>query len=212
MKWCGLTTFSVVGPHRSKFPLAMNTNSPSLRPSILLAFVALAVLGRVATPVLPHAFNFAPMDAIALFAGAYFRPRHLAVLVPLLGIWVSDVLLSPSYFGHVQFFYSGFYWQYGTYALLALLAHTGLRRVSVPGVAVAGVSAAALFFLISNFGVWASGTMYPHTASGLLACYAAGLPFFPQSLLSDLVYCTVLFGGFELVQRRFPVLARPVLA
>ena len=190
----------------------MNPEFSRLRPWVLLAFVLLAVLGRVASPMLPHVFNFAPMDAIALFAGAYFRPRHLAVLVPLLGIWVSDVLLSSTYFGHVELFYSGFYWQYGTYALLALLAHTGLRRVSVAGVAVAGVSAAIIFFLISNFGVWASGTMYPHTGGGLLTCYVAALPFFKASLLSNLVYCTLLFGGFELAQSRIPALARPVLA
>ena len=187
-------------------------NPSPLRPSVLLAFVLLAVLGRVASPLLPHAFNFAPMDAIALFAGAYFRPRHLAMLVPLLSVWVSDLLLNYQYLGHVELFYSGFYWQYGTYALLALLAHSALRTVTLPRVAVAGVSAAVLFFLITNFGVWATGTMYPHTSGGLLACYVAAVPFFPQSLLSNLVYCTVLFGGFALAQRRFPLLAQPVLA
>ena len=77
--------------------------------------------------------------------------------------------------------------------------------------ALGATTAAVLFFLVSNFGVWVGSTMYPPTGGGLLACYAAGLPFFNHSLLSNLFYCTVLFGGLELAQWRFPVLARPRL-
>ena len=183
------------------------------RPWVLLLFVLLAVLGRVALPHWPHLPNFAPLDSMALFGGAYFARRRWAVTVPLLGVWLSDLVLNYQYLGHVQLFYSGFYWQYGTYALLALLAHAGLhQRVSVVRVAGAGVSAAVLFFLITNFGVWLGSTTYPQTGTGLAACYAAGLPFFNHSLLSNLYYCTVLFGGLELAQWRFPVLARPRLA
>jgi len=178
------------------------------RPWVLLAFALLAVLGRVALPHWPHLPNFAPLDSLALFWGAYFARRHWAVLVPLLGVWLSDLVLNYQYLGHVELFYSGFYWQYGTYALLALLDHAGLRgRVSAGRVAGAGLGAAAVFFLISNFGVWLGSTTYPQTGAGLLTCYAAGLPFITHSLLSNLFYCMVLFGGFELAQRRFPVLA-----
>jgi len=180
---------------------------------VLLAFVLLAVLGRVGLPHWPHLPNFAPLDSMALFGGAYFARRRWAVAVPLLGVWASDLVLNYQYLGHVQLFYSGFYWQYGTYALLALLAHAGLhRRVTPLRVAGAGVGAAVLFFLITNFGVWLGSATYPQTGGGLLACYAAGLPFFNHSLLSNLYYCTVLFGGLELAQWRFPVLAAPRLA
>lgn len=182
------------------------------RPWVLFLFVLLAVLGRVALPHWPHLPNFAPLDSMALFGGAYFARRRWAVAVPLLGLWLSDLLLDYQYLGHVPLFYSGFYWQYGTYALLALLAHAGLHQhVSELRVAGTGVGAAGLFCLITNFGVWLGSTTYPPTGADLAACYAAGLPFFNHSLLRNLYYCTLLFGGLELAQWHFPALAQPHL-
>lgn len=192
-------------------PAATNSHlSPRL--PVLLLFLLLAVAGRMVGLHLPHQPNFAPIDAMALFGGAYFLRRRWAVLAPLLAVWGSDLLLNYQYTGHLQLLYQGWYWQYGCYALVALLAHAGLRRVSALRVALGATAAAVLFFLISNFGVWVGSTMYPPTGGGLLACYAAGLPFFSHSLLSNLVYSTLLFGGFELAQWRFPVLGRPVRA
>ena len=178
----------------------------SPRLPVLLFFLLLAVVGRVASPLLPHFANFAPLDAMALFGGAYFARKRWAVLVPLLAVWGSDLLLNHQYTGHLQLFYPGWYWQYGCYALVALLAHAGLRQVSVVRVALGATAAAVLFFLISNLGVWVGSGMYPHTGGGLLACYVAAVPFFSHSLLSNMVYCSLLFGGFELAQWRFPVL------
>jgi hypothetical protein len=60
--------------------------------------------------------------------------------------------------------------------------------------------------LLSNFGVWAGGTMYPKTIEGLMICYAAGIPFLKGTLLGDLFYSGVLFGMFALAQKQFPVL------
>jgi hypothetical protein len=60
--------------------------------------------------------------------------------------------------------------------------------------------------LLSNFGVWAAGTMYPKTIEGLMACYVAGIPFLKGTLLGDLFYSGVLFGAFALAQKQFPVL------
>ena len=66
--------------------------------------------------------------------------------------------------------------------------------------------ASSLFFLMSNFGVWTTGLMYPLTVQGLIACYTAALPFFLNTLAGDLLYSSALFGSFELVRYRFPVL------
>jgi hypothetical protein len=63
-----------------------------------------------------------------------------------------------------------------------------------------------LFFLISNFGVWTSGTMYTKDFSGLLTCYTMAIPFFKNSLMSDLIYCGILFGSFEFAQYKIPAL------
>jgi hypothetical protein len=63
-----------------------------------------------------------------------------------------------------------------------------------------------VFFLLTNFAVWAGGSLYPHTAEGLAACFTAAIPFFRNSLLGDATYATILFGAWALVEARFPVL------
>jgi hypothetical protein len=102
-------------------------------------------------------------------------------------------------------FYPGFYWQYAAYVFIALMSlgvfrrsHTATKIVS------ASLMSGVIFFAVSNFGVWFSSSLYPHTFSGLLACYAAALPFYQGTLLGDAFYAFALFGGFFLFQRFFP--------
>ena len=78
--------------------------------------------------------------------------------------------------------------------------------VKVTNVAVAALIGAVAFYLITNFGVWATGLTYPKTGAGLLACYAAGIPFFGYTLLGNLLYSAVLFGAFEWAGRKVPAL------
>ena len=68
------------------------------------------------------------------------------------------------------------------------------------------LAGSVLFFLVTNFGTWATGTMYPHNAQGLMAAYVAGIPFFQWTVLGTLFYSAVLFGGFALLRRRVPAL------
>ena len=70
------------------------------------------------------------------------------------------------------------------------------------------MAGAIQFFLITNLGMWAMGTMsiYPKTFAGLLACYVAGIPYFGNTLLGDSFYAALLFGGFALVEHLSPAL------
>ena len=167
----------------------------------VVLFAAIAIVSRFVGPTLfGHPSNFAPVDAVALFCGAYVARNWLRLAIPLLFVWLGDIIVNYGYYGKVVLFYEGFYWQYASYLLIVLLGAGLLRnQVSVVRVLGGAVSAATLFFLISNFGVWASGhgLGYSPDLSGLLTCYAAGLPFYQQSLLSDIVYCAVLFGSME---------------
>ena len=85
------------------------------------------------------------------------------------------------------------------------LRYPGQKHQSarVLGYSLAG---SVLFFIVTNFGVWASGTMYPKTGAGLVAAYVAGIPFFQWTVLGTLFYAALLFGGFELLRRRVPAL------
>jgi hypothetical protein len=80
------------------------------------------------------------------------------------------------------------------------------RRVTPFTVAGAAIASSVLFFLVTNFGTWATGELYPQTLAGLAACYVAAIPFFQNTLAGDLFFSAVLFGGFALLEWRVPVL------
>lgn len=184
----------------------MNRTASSLPagPLLLAALIFVAALSRI----IPHPPNFSPIEAVALFGGAYFAKRHWALLVPLAAMFASDLVL-----GLVN---GGIYWSYFAsagylmvYACIALSTVLGFGlRGKVSGGRVLGYSLAGslLFFVLTNFGVWAFESMYPHNATGLAAAFLAGVPFFQWTVLGTLFYAALLFGGFALLRRRNPAL------
>ena len=83
-----------------------------------------------------------------------------------------------------------------------------LKKVSVKNLIFASVTASVSFFVITNFGVWALGTLYPKTPAGLLSSYIAAIPFFQYSLIGDLFFVGLMFGVYELVKHKVPALAK----
>jgi len=95
---------------------------------------------------------------------------------------------------------------YGSFALIVCLGFwLRTRRTAVP-IVCAALAASLLFFIVTNFGVWALGSMYPKTTEGLVACYLAAIPFFGSTLLGDAAYTVLLFGGLALAEKRLPAL------
>jgi uncharacterized protein DUF6580 len=169
----------------------MTSNQPRLI-ALICAIVLAAALRLV-----PHPPNFSPIDAMALFGGAYLGRRVLAFAAPLVALLLSDLALG---------FYPGMWVQYLAVVLVVALGCIALRRVSVLRVAGAAVASSVLFFLVTNFGTWALSGMYPLTAAGLVACYVAAIPFFQNTLAGDLFYSGLLFGSFALLERTIPAL------
>ncbi len=165
------------------------------------ALIAGLVLACALSRLVPHPFNFSPIEATALFAGATFARRWLAIAVPLLAMAVSDVFLG---------FHDGIPLVYACIALMSLAGGWLLRnRIGVARVAIVGLGAAVFFFVVTNFMVWATGTMYPHTGAGLVACYVAAIPFFHNQIAGVMVYSLILFGGYALLTRRVSPPATP---
>lgn len=158
------------------------------KPSLLLA-LALVLIGTLPR-FLPHPPNFAPVAAVALFAGAYL-PRRWSVVVPLAVMVLSDAVIG---------FHNLVLFTWGSMAVSALLGWWVRRRQSPGRVCTAALAASAQFFLVTNFGVWAMGA-YARDLSGLMASYVAGLPFLRATVLGDLFYAGVLFGAYALVRR-----------
>lgn len=188
----------------------MNTHQTTFRYSLILGIIFLAALVRL----LPHPHNFTPLGAMALFGGAYFGRRVVAVLAPLAALWISDLILNnlilkPQF---PQYYPEGFIWFnsisiYLAFVLIAVLGWTILHKTSVPRLLGASFGASALFFLVTNFAVWQGSSVYPQNPGGLIACYVAGIPFFWNTLLGDLTYTVIMFGAFALVSRSIKVWA-----
>jgi hypothetical protein len=158
--------------------------------------------------LLPHPPNFSPVEAIALFGGAYFASKRLALLVPLLAMLVSDLALGLVRGGlYVDYLASADFWLvYACIAMTAVLGFNLRRRVNGPRVLGYALLSALLFFTVTNFGAWLGAPMYPQNAAGLAAAYVAGIPFFQRTVLGTLVYSALLFGGFALLRRQLPAL------
>jgi hypothetical protein len=154
-------------------------------------WIVMVVLGAGARLV-PHPWDFTPMMAIGLFAGSHARKVSTGVLSTLFALALSDAVLG---------FYSGFWYVYAA-ALIPVFLGKLIRDRSGAGVIAAAAFASSLsFFLITNFMVWASGNMYPHTIGGLSACFLAGIPFYRNQLLGDTFYTVAIFGGYALIHR-----------
>jgi len=151
-------------------------------------FVIFAVAARM--PFMPHPWNFTPVAAALLYFGARGSKRQL--WVPFVLLAASDLILNKFVYAYPFTADQLVVWVW--YAAILWLG-TGLRENSnwlrIGGAALAS---SVSFFVASNFGVWAWGTMYPKTASGLMTCYAAGLPFFRSTAAGDMLFTAVMFG------------------
>ena len=170
---------------------------------IITSIVFLAAISRL----LPHAPNFTPIGAMALFSGAYFTKKYWAFSIPLLALFFSDALMG----------FNGWYFVeqtiavYGTFMLITALGLFMQKNKGVLRVFGLSIASSVLFFVITNLFVWIGGfihqpELYPLNISGLMECYTMAIPFFDKTIASDLFYNTILFGGFYLLQINIPSL------
>lgn len=178
---------------------------------IVTGFIIFAALTRL----LPHAYNFTPLGAIALFGAAYFTEKRWALVIPLLAFWMSDLLLNnityAAYYDGFTWFTSGMLYTYGSIAMIVVLGYYILKKITFGRVLGGALGASVIFFIVSNFGVWVSSSMYPLTLEGLITCYTAAIPFFHYTIAGNVVYSAVLFGSYEWIKAQNPSL-QPVEA
>jgi len=189
--------------------IPMNT-----RTLVIVGMVFLAAFCRL----VPHPPNFTPIAALALFGAALLPSKGLALLLPLTAMFLSDLglhaitnwRLGSGWMAAGSGFHRDMWFVYATVALIAALGFLLRGRRTVGNVGAATLASSVLFFLLTNFGVWAVWDMYPKTGAGLVECYIAAIPFFHWTLLGDACYATLLFGGFALAEQYWPQLAEGV--
>lgn len=149
------------------------------------------ILAAAVLRLLPHPANFAPIAALALFGGTYLNKKY-ALGIPLLAVLVSD-------------YFIGFYepWvMFSVYLSFLLIGLIGLwlkKHKKLSYIFGATLLGSILFFILTNFAVWAATPWYPKSLAGLSECYLLALPFFRNTILGDLFYVGTMFGLYELV-------------
>ena len=170
-------------------------------------FIAAFILIAAALRLLINIPNVTPIAAMALFGGAYFGKRHIGYIIPLVTLFISDLVLmaiDPAYGFHATMIYV-----YIGFAITVTIGIAMKKRINIYSVFGASILSSVIFFLLTNFGSWMTLMMpYPMSFAGLMECYTAGLPFLRWEALGTLGFSTVLFGVFYLAQLRFPVLAK----
>ncbi len=155
--------------------------------------------------LVPHMPNFTPTEGLAIFGAAYFAKKYWAVLSTVAMLYFSDIVINNTVARSFFTEQEGFIWfsPYMFFNLLAVVLTVAvtsnlLKKISVVSVFGSVLISSILFFLVSNFGAWAEGTIpYAKDFNGLMAAYIAGVPFYYPSLISTLLFTTILFGSFE---------------
>lgn len=160
-------------------------------------FFTVLILGAALTRLIPHYPNFTAVGSIALFGGAVFSKKWQAFLVPFSAMLLTDMLLG---------FHPGMYAVYISFALIVAIGMSLKNRMTFGNTVLAVFMSSVSFFLITNFAMWATGTLYPKTMLGLAECFTAALPFFHFSLLGDLFFSAVLFGAYSFAKHKAPAL------
>ncbi len=164
-------------------------NMKKITTAELILGITLITLGA-ATRLLPHPANFVPLGAIAIFSGL-FLPRKLALWLPLVALFVSDLFIGFYMWEVMLTVYVSF--------LLTTFVATKIQPKFAPTVGLT-LAGSIFFFLTTNAAVWAFGTMYTHDFVGLIQSYTMALPFFRNGLLGDLFYTGILVGSYQLVK------------
>ena len=156
----------------------------------IVIFIALILVGIISR-LLPHPANFTPMAALALFGGYYFK-KEGKIILPLLALFISDCFLGFYDLKLMLVVYFCFFLN------VILGSYLGNKKI-LGKAAILSVVGSIIFFVATNFAVWAFGNWYPHTASGLVACFYLAIPFFRNTLLGDLFFTFSLFSAYQLI-------------
>lgn len=150
--------------------------------------------------------GFSPVIAIALFSGMLINNKGKSFFLPLIAVFASDMIIEML-FTFKLFPYSGFYtFQLFNYALLlgATLIGWALKGKNYGSIAMGGIIAPTVFFLLSNFGSWMIDTfgLYTNDLNGLMTSYKAGLPFYRNALASTMIFLPAIVLCYNAMIKR----------
>lgn len=180
----------------------MKNNLLSVHNLSLTAMILVVAVVRILTNLYPEYavwLNFTPIGAMALFGGAVFTTIP-AFSLPILALYISDVVLNALVF-HTDtiWFYPGFYWTYGAFALMVLVGRWLKPTQGVFNFIGGVLMVTFIHWIVTDLGVFLETAMYPKTVEGWMMCLAAAIPFERVFLAGTFIYGTFLFGGYYIL-------------
>ena len=157
----------------------------------IAGIIAVAVLVRF----LPMPVNFSSIGAMALFAGFTFRNRVAAFALPMVALLITDMVIG---------FHNLMPVVYGTFALIVFIGMILRDQDGVMPKVLGSLLGSALFFVITNYAVWATSGMYPATQEGLVTSYMLAIPFLKNQIAGDLFFTAALFLGWAALEKSVP--------
>jgi hypothetical protein len=183
----------------------MSLQKINTRTIVLILMIVAAATMRLVSYKFPYILsNFTPVGAIALFGGAYFIDKWKAYAIILITLFASDVLINYLYTSKWVLWYNGSFWVYLTFAIMVFVG-TLIKKVSVASVGIASLVSVAIHWLIIDL-PWIYGSLYPHNFNGYIQSLSAAIPFERNMVLGDIVFCAILFGGFEFAKNKYSIL------
>ena len=145
---------------------------------------------RVISRMISDIPNFTATIALIMFTSYLIRDKFLSVLVILVSQIISDLYIG---------IYSSMFFVYGAYVFIALLSPIIMNKLNFKSVLISSLVTPTIFYIVSNFGVWITGSTYPLSLDGLIMCYVAGIPFFDETLLSTVVFSVTIYVMMKLI-------------
>ena len=180
----------------------MSEQKTNVRFITILCMVFAAIAMRIINTQLPALSNFTPVGAVALFGGVYFNRKWEAYAVPLAALFISDIVINYIYTSSFTFYNTSLY-VYGCFILMAFVG-TLIKKINVLNLAMASIVSVLIHWLVMDlpfvYGIPATWANY--TTLLVKAIY----PFETNMLISDAIYGTLLFGGFELAKSKYSIL------
>ena len=143
------------------------------------------ILILVFARLIPHPPNFTPIIAVAIISGYFFKNINLSLLILLAAMLISDLFIG---------FYENVIFVYASLLLIAFVFHKISNKINFKNLFIYGFAGSLIFFIVSNFGVWALGSpgvsdiVYEKSLNGLIQCYVLAIPFFGNTFLSTIIF------------------------
>ena len=135
--------------------------------------------------LIPHPPNFTPIIAVAIMSGYFFKNINLSFLVLIVAMLLSDLFIG---------FYENIIFVYASLLLITFVFYKISNKINYKNLLIYGFAGSLIFFIVSNFGVWALGSpgvydvAYEKNLTGLIECYILAIPFFGNTFLSTLIF------------------------